>query len=54
MIVRNAFGGAYAAFNNYPTGADFVCALPTTRLAVMGPAGLSMFTKMRFVKFAHP
>ena len=39
LIVRNAFGGAYAAFNNYATGADLVLALPTTRLAVMGPAG---------------
>jgi acetyl-CoA carboxylase carboxyltransferase component len=45
MIVRNAFGGAYAAFNNYPTGADFVCALPTTRLAVMGPAGVEYVYK---------
>jgi acetyl-CoA carboxylase carboxyltransferase component len=39
VILRNAFGGAYASFNNYPTGADLVLALPTTRLAVMGPAG---------------
>jgi len=39
LIIRNAFGGAYASFNNYPTGADLVLALPTTRLAVMGPAG---------------
>ena len=39
LILRNAFGGAYASFNNYPTGADLVLALPTTRLAVMGPAG---------------
>ncbi|GAB3381306.1 acetyl-CoA carboxylase carboxyltransferase subunit [Spongiibacter taiwanensis] len=45
LIVRNAFGGAYAAFNNYPTGADFVCALPTTRLAVMGPAGVEYVYK---------
>ncbi len=45
VIVRNAFGGAYAAFNNYPTGADFVCALPTTRLAVMGPAGVEYVYK---------
>lgn len=39
LIVRNAYGGAYAAFNSYNTGADLVLALPTTRLAVMGPAG---------------
>ena len=39
LIIRNAFGGAYAAFNNYKLGADMVFALPTTRLAVMGPTG---------------
>jgi acetyl-CoA carboxylase carboxyltransferase component len=39
LLVRNAFGGAYASFNNYATGADLVLALPTTRVAVMGPAG---------------
>ncbi|MEL7372593.1 MAG: carboxyl transferase domain-containing protein, partial [Myxococcota bacterium] len=39
LMVRNAFGGAYAAFNNYAIGADVVIALPTTRVAVMGPAG---------------
>ena len=36
LILRNAFGGAYAAFNSYATGADMVLALPTTRVAVMG------------------
>ncbi len=39
LIIRNAFGGAYAAFNCYATGADHVVALPTTRVAVMGNAG---------------
>lgn len=39
LIIRNAYGGAYAAFNPYITGADLVLALPTTRVAVMGPAG---------------
>ncbi len=39
LLIRNAYGGAYASFNNYPTGADSVLALPTTRVAVMGPAG---------------
>ncbi len=39
LLVRNAFGGAYASFNCYPTGADLVLAFPTTRVAVMGPAG---------------
>lgn len=45
MIIRNAFGGAYASYNNYPTGADFVCALPSTRAAVMGPAGVEFVYK---------
>ena len=45
MTIRNAFGGAYASYNNYPTGADFVCALPTTRVAVMGPAGVEYVFK---------
>jgi acetyl-CoA carboxylase carboxyltransferase component len=39
MILRNAFGGAYASFNCYAVGADLVLALPTTRVAVMGTAG---------------
>jgi len=43
--VRNAFGGAYASYNNYPTGADLVIALPTTRAAVMGPAGVEFVYK---------
>ena len=45
LILRNAFGGAYASYNNYPTGADLVLALPTTRLAVMGPAGTEFVYK---------
>jgi acetyl-CoA carboxylase carboxyltransferase component len=45
VLVRNAFGGAYAAFNSFPVGADFVVALPTTRVAVMGPAGMEYVYK---------
>jgi acetyl-CoA carboxylase carboxyltransferase component len=45
VIIRNAFGGAYASYNNYPTGADLVIALPTTRAAVMGPAGVEFVYK---------
>ncbi len=45
VLVRNAFGGAYASYNNYSTGADLVVALPTTRLAVMGPAGVEYVYK---------
>ena len=43
--MRNAFGGAYASFNSYHVGADFVIALPTTRVAVMGPAGVEYVYK---------
>ncbi len=39
LIVRNAFGGAYCSWNSYHIGADFVFALPTSRISVMGPAG---------------
>ena len=60
VLVRNAFGGAYASFNNYATGADFVFALPTTRVAVMGPAGrefvykdeIRALTREREIRFA--
>ncbi|MGI9288881.1 MAG: acyl-CoA carboxylase subunit beta [Pseudomonadales bacterium] len=50
VILRNAFGGAYASYNNYPTGADFVIALPTTRAAVMGPAGVEFVYKKELRK----
>ena len=36
LIVRSAFGGAYATFNSHFVGADMVFALPTARIAVMG------------------
>jgi acetyl-CoA carboxylase carboxyltransferase component len=45
VIIRNAFGGAYASYNNYATGADLVVALPTTRAAVMGTAGMEFVYK---------
>ena len=56
VIVRNAFGGAYASYNNYPTGADFVIALPTARLAVMGPAGVEYVYKdeLRAIRASVP
>jgi acetyl-CoA carboxylase carboxyltransferase component len=56
LILRNAFGGAYASYNNYPTGADLVLALPTTRLAVMGPAGKEFVYKddLRKLRAAIP
>jgi len=48
LIVRNAYGGAYASYNNYSTGADAVFALPTARIAVMGPAGRQYIYKDEF------
>ncbi len=39
MIIRNAFGGAYASWNSHFTGADRVFTMPMARIAVMGPAG---------------
>ncbi len=45
VLIRNAIGGAYASYNNYPTGADLVIALPTTRVAVMGPPGIEFVYK---------
>ena len=45
VIVRNAFGGAYASFNNIITGADLVLGLPSTRVAVMGAAGVEFVYK---------
>ena len=45
LIIRNAFGGAYAAYNSYFVGADMVFAMPMARIAVMGPAGLDFVYK---------
>jgi acetyl-CoA carboxylase carboxyltransferase component len=50
VLIRNAFGGAYAAFNSFNVGADFVVALPTTRVAVMGPAGVQYVYKAELRK----
>jgi acetyl-CoA carboxylase carboxyltransferase component len=50
LILRNAFGGAYAAFNSSATGADLVLALPTTRVAVMGTAGKEFVYKAELKK----
>ena len=48
LIVRNAFGGAYCAWNSYHIGADFVFSLPTARIAVMGPTGRQYVYKEEF------
>ena len=47
LVIRNAYGGAYACFNNYATGADVVLALPTARIAVMGLAGTQFVYKQK-------
>ena len=39
IIVRKAYGGAYLAMCSKDLGADFVYALPTAEIAVMGPEG---------------
>ena len=43
LIIRNAFGGAYAAYKSHFTGADRVLAMPHARIAVMGPGGGTEF-----------
>ena len=53
LIVRNAFGGAYCAWNSYHIGADFVFSLPTARIAVMGPAGRQYIYKDEFRNIHH-
>jgi methylmalonyl-CoA decarboxylase subunit alpha len=55
MIIRNAFGGAYAAYNSHFTGADLVFAMPMARVAVMGAAGKDFVFKdeLREIAAAH-
>jgi len=55
MIIRNAFGGAYAAYNSHFTGADLVFAMPMARVAVMGAAGKDFVFKdeMRAITANH-
>ncbi|MDD9827022.1 MAG: acetyl-CoA carboxylase carboxyltransferase subunit [Deltaproteobacteria bacterium] len=56
LIIRNAFGGAYASYNTHFTGADMVFAMPQARIAVMGPGGGTGFVfkdEMRALDAAH-
>ncbi|MFP6663639.1 MAG: carboxyl transferase domain-containing protein [Deltaproteobacteria bacterium] len=39
LIIRNAFGGAYASYNSHFVGSNMVFTMPHARVAVMGPAG---------------
>jgi acetyl-CoA carboxylase carboxyltransferase component len=50
LIIRNAFGGAYATFNSHYVGAGLVFTLPTARIAVMGPAGKEYVYKDELTK----
>ena len=43
LIIRNAFGGAYAAYNSHFTGADAVFAMPMARISVMDAGGGAQF-----------
>ncbi|MDX1959457.1 MAG: carboxyl transferase domain-containing protein [Leptospiraceae bacterium] len=52
LIIRNAFGGAYATWNSYYTGANIVFTLPTARIAVMGPAGKDYVYKDEMIKIS--
>ena len=45
LIIRNAFGGAYATYNSHFVGADMVFTLPMARIAVMGQAGKAFVYK---------
>ena len=55
LIIRNAFGGAYASFNSHFVGADLVFTMPMARIAVMGPAGKDFVYKdeIRALDFDH-
>lgn len=55
LIIRNAFGGAYASYNSHFVGADMVFTLPMARIAVMGPAGKDFVYKdeLRSIQSAY-
>jgi acetyl-CoA carboxylase carboxyltransferase component len=53
VILRNAFGGAYATVNSHYIGADLVLALPTARVAVMGKAGVQYVYKNEVAAIAR-
>ena len=51
IIVRKAYGGAYIAMGSKHLGADYVYALPTAEIAVMGAEGaVSIFYKKELEK----
>lgn len=52
VILRKAYGGGYIAMNSRHLGADFVFALPTAEIAVMGPEGAANIIFAREIKEA--
>ena len=56
LIIRNAFGGAYAAYNSHFTGADAVFAMPMARISVMDAGGGAQFVfkdELRAIEAAY-
>ncbi len=53
VILRKAYGGGYIAMNSRHLGADFVFALPTAEIAVMGPEGAANIIFAREIKEAE-
>lgn len=52
VILRKAYGGGYIAMNSRHLGADFVFALPSAEIAVMGPEGAANIIFAREIREA--
>jgi len=52
IILRKAYGGGYIAMNSRHLGADFVFALPSAEIAVMGPEGAANIIFAKEIKEA--
>ena len=53
VILRKAYGGGYIAMNSRHLGADFVFALPSAEIAVMGPEGAANIIFAKEIKEAE-
>lgn len=53
IILRKAYGGGYIAMNSRHLGADFVFALPSAEIAVMGPEGAANIIFAKEIKAAE-
>lgn len=53
VILRKAYGGGYIAMNSRHLGADFVFALPSAEIAVMGPEGAANIIFAKEIKAAE-